>query len=100
MRCFQGYALQKLHGDELAVLVMANFIDRADVGVVQRGSGTGFPAEAFQGLRVLGNVVRKEFQSDEASKIDVFGFIDHTHPPAAEFLDDAVMRDGLANHWR
>ena len=23
---------------------------------------------------------------------------DHTHPTAAELLDDAVMRDSLANH--
>ncbi len=66
--------------------------------MVQRGSGTGFPPEAFQGLRVLGNIVRKEFQSDEAPKIKVFGFVDHAHPAAAELLDDAVVRDGLANH--
>jgi hypothetical protein len=23
-----------------------------------------------------------------------------THPAAAEFLDDAIVRDGLADHWR
>jgi hypothetical protein len=31
-------------------------------------------------------------------KPGVFSFVDHTHPAAAEFLDDAVVRDGLADH--
>ena len=38
-------------------------------------------------------------ESDEASKIDVLGFVDHTHTAAAEFLDDAVVRDDLPHHW-
>jgi hypothetical protein len=28
------------------------------------------------------------------------GFINDAHPPAAQLLDDAVVRDDLANHWR
>src|SRR6476660_9410197 len=28
----------------------------------------------------------------------VFGLIHHTHPTAAQLLDNAVVRDGLANH--
>src|SRR6478736_3562404 len=30
----------------------------------------------------------------------VFGLVDHAHPTAAELLDDAVVRDGLANQGR
>ena len=40
----------------------------------------------------------QEFQGDEAAKLCVLGFVDHTHAAAAEFLDDAVVRDGLADH--
>jgi hypothetical protein len=61
--------------------------------------GTGFAPKAVQGLRVLGNVVGEEFQSDEAPKVGVLGFVNHTHSPAAQLLDDAVMGDGLAYHW-
>ena len=31
-------------------------------------------------------------------ELHVLGFVDHTHPSAAEFLDDAVVRDGLTDH--
>ena len=31
-------------------------------------------------------------------QVDVLGLLDHTHPAAAQLLDDAVVRDGLANH--
>ncbi len=27
----------------------------------------------------------------------VFGLVDHTHPAAAQLLDDAIVRDGLAD---
>src|SRR5271169_3651110 len=30
----------------------------------------------------------------------VLGLVDHTHSPAAQLLDDSVMRDGLADHAR
>jgi hypothetical protein len=33
-------------------------------------------------------------------ELRVFGLVDHTHPAAAKFLDDAVVRDGLADQWR
>ena len=49
-------------------------------------------------LRVLGYVLRQEFQGDEAPKLGVLSLVDHTHPAAAQLLDDAVVRDGLADH--
>ena len=30
---------------------------------------------------------------------DVLSFVDHAHAAAAQFLDDAVVRDGLPDHW-
>ncbi len=93
----QREAIQKLHGDEGLAMLVINFVDGADVGMIQRGSGLGFTFEAGQGLRIIGNVVREELQGDKAVQFYVFGFVDHTHASAAEFLDDAVVRDGLAD---
>jgi hypothetical protein len=40
---------------------------------------------------------RKKFQGDEAPEFGVLGFVDPTHAAAAKLLDDAVVRDGLAD---
>jgi hypothetical protein len=37
-------------------------------------------------------------RGDEAIKAGVLGLIHDTHPAAAEFLNDAIVRDGLADH--
>jgi hypothetical protein len=72
----------------------------ADIGVVQGGGGTGLSTETLQRLRVLRYGFREKFESDEAAKVSVLGLVDHTHSTTAELLQDAVVRDGLANHRR
>lgn len=32
------------------------------------------------------------------AEFGVLRFVDHTHPATAELLDDAIVRNGLANH--
>ena len=50
----QRHAIQKLHDDEGLPVLLTNFVDGADVGMVQCRSGTSFAAEALQRLRVSG----------------------------------------------
>ena len=65
----QRHAVEELHGDEgLLAILFADFMDGADVGMIQRRGGSGFAPEAFQGLRVLRDIVGQKFQGDEASK--------------------------------
>ncbi len=54
-------------------------------------------AEAAEGLRVFGYIVRQELQRRKAAEFHILGLINHTHSAPAEFLDDAVVRDGLAD---
>ena len=46
-----------------------------------------------------GDVFGEELEGDEAAELDVFGLVDHAHAAAAEFFEDAIVRDGLADHW-
>jgi hypothetical protein len=46
----------------------------------------------------LRDIIGQELQGDEALKLGILGLVDHSHPAATEFLDDAVVRDGLADH--
>jgi hypothetical protein len=66
--------------------------------MVERGSSTSFAAKAFERLWVFGYVLGKELQRDKASQLSVLGFVYDAHPSTTEFLDNAVMRDGLPDH--
>jgi hypothetical protein len=52
---------------------------------------------AYQSLWVAGYIVRKEFQSNEATEPNIFGFVDNAHSPATEFLQDTVVGNGLTD---
>src|SRR5215467_9245947 len=94
---FQGRSIQILHGDECMPMLVINFVDGADVGMIQSGSGFGFTAESLKSLRILGNGLRQEFQRYKAAKRGVLGLVDNAHPATTELLDDAVVRNGLAD---
>ena len=79
-------------------MLIVNFVD-ADVRMIQCRSRLGFALKAAECRWVFGYVVGQELKGDEATEFYVLSFVDHTHPPAAQLLDDAVVRDGLADHW-
>jgi hypothetical protein len=68
--------------------------------VVQRGRSLRLTLKAGKSLGVVGYCIRQEFQRDEAVQLHVLGSVDNSHSPATELLDNAVVRDCLANHWR
>ena len=90
-------AIEKFHGDVAPTVMLANFVDSADVGVIERGGGAGFTTEAFEGLRVAIEIFREEFKGDKAAEFGVFGLVHNAHTPTAEFFQDAVVRKCLAD---
>ncbi len=93
----QRYAVQKLHGDEGFAVLVVNFVNRADVRMVQRGGRLGLTLEASQRLRVSGDFIGKKLQGDKSVQGYVLGFVDNAHAAAAELIDDAVMRNCSAD---
>jgi hypothetical protein len=79
-------------------VLVINFVDGADIRMIQCRGGLGFTLKAAERLRVFGDVVGKELESDKATELYVLSLVNHTHPAAAEFFDDAIVRDGLADH--
>ena len=53
--------------------MLANFVNRADVRMVERRAGAGFACEAFQSLRVRGNAVGQELERYKAAELGVLG---------------------------
>ena len=56
-----------------------------------------FPLESRERWRILRHFVRKELQRNKPFQSGIFGLIHHAHPAATKSLQDAVVRDGLAN---
>jgi len=78
-------------------VLVVNFVNCADIRMIQCRGGLGFTLEAAKRLQVFGYVIGKELESDKATELYILSFVDNTHASAAQLLDDAVMRDGLAD---
>jgi hypothetical protein len=100
MRCFRVVPSRDSITMNDCSFVLSNLVGCTGIRMVQSGSGTSFPTETFQGLRVQRQFIWQEFQGDKAPKLGVFSLIDHAHAPAAQLLDNAVVRDGLADEFR
>ena len=71
----------------LAVL-LANVVNRADVGMVQRRGRLRLSLKTRECLRVPGNLLRQKLQRHEAVKPSVLRLVDHTHATAAKLFDE------------
>src|SRR2546426_10767963 len=96
----EALSLQQLHGNEGLAAIVFQGVNRADVGMVQRRSGARFEQEAVERGGITGKFRRKKLEGHTTAEGQVLGFVDHAHPAAAQLTDDAVVRDGLADHER
>src|ERR1700684_3896634 len=89
----QSLAIQKLHGDKLLVAFTANFVNGADVGMIESGGSLRFALETRQRLRIAGYVARKKPQCYEAPQRGVFCLVHHAHAADPQFFQNAIMRN-------
>ena len=64
----EGHAIQILHGDEGLAVLLADVVDGADVGMIERGSGPGFAPKALQGLADPGRRPRAEISGRRSGR--------------------------------
>ena len=94
----QTYQLSNVEStDEGLIVVDSQLMDRTDVRMIQSGGGTGFPVEAFECLLVPGELFGQKLEGHRPTQGGVSGLIDNTHTSTAEFLDDLVVGNGLAD---
>src|SRR6202035_1816865 len=94
----EGAALQQFHGDEGLAFALINFINRADIGMVESGCRTSLTSKTFEALRIVSYIFREELQSDKAAQPCVFRLIHHAHSTTAKLLKNSIVSDGLAEH--
>src|SRR5207302_1017228 len=91
-------AIQKLHRDEWLAAMLIDFITSADDGMVQRGRGLCFTGQPLERPSLPGQPLRKKFQRDETSELELLRLINHSHAVAARPGNDVVMRDVQTDH--
>src|SRR4029077_3266546 len=89
--------IQKLHGDKGPPILLAKVVNRADIGVIKRGRGLGLALGTGERRRVSGYLLTLKADGDKPSQACILGLIDDAHAPAAQLLDNAVVRDGLVD---
>ena len=94
----QGSAFNVFHGDVGLAIGFANFVDGADVGMVQLGSGARFLKEPRPSCLVSEAAGRQHFQGYVALEPLISGAVNFTHPTRTNLLDDAIVTERAANH--
>jgi hypothetical protein len=65
----QSCAVQILHGDEGTPVLLVDFVDGADVGMVQGRGGFGLALKPAESLQVLRNVIGQELRAAKRSSL-------------------------------
>jgi hypothetical protein len=90
--------LQVLHHQERLALVLADVVDGADVGVVERRGGHRLALEALARGLVVEQLLRQELERHRAVEPRVLRPANDAHAAATEPLEDAVVGDGPPDH--
>ena len=91
--CLRVVPFQQFHHDEGLSFELVNFVDDADVGMIEAGGGAGLALKALQGHGVADQFRGEELQRDASTQPQVLGAIDDSHAAAAQLLFDPVVRN-------
>ena len=65
----ESLAFEQFHGDEHAAVGFVDFVDGADVGVIERGGGARFSLETLDGLRLVRQFRRGEISGRRGGRV-------------------------------
>ena len=80
----QGLAFEVFHDQEIGPVLVADVMQRADVGVIQRRNSAGFALEALPGIKIGGKMRRQDLDRDGAIQARVPGAIHLAHAASAQ----------------
>ena len=98
VRRSQCSSLDMLHGDEDKPVLFTDFVDGADVGMVEGRGHLGLADQACASRLVASHLGRQDLQNDIAVQPFIPGKISHTHAASPDGFDDVVMAQGAAEH--
>ena len=87
---------EMLHHNEVPAVLLPDLVNRADVRMIQRGSGARLPLKSLQRIGIARQFLGQKLQGDVAAEARVLSLVDDSHSAATEFLDDFVVGNDLA----
>src|SRR5262249_51992147 len=75
--------------------LLAEVVNRQDVGVLQAGDGVGLALEAVEEARFMEKIGRKHLDGDEPMQRGVERLVHDRHPAAADHLRDLIGAETL-----
>ena len=91
----QRFAFDVLHRDVRPALVLANFVNRENVWMVQRRSSARFLKEAATAILLRDVLRREQLQRHHTLELIVVSFVDSAHATGADRFNDPVMRNAF-----
>src|SRR3989442_5155925 len=91
----ESLSLQVLHGEERRTIVLSDFINHTDAGMIQRGCGSRLALKALQRLRIAGQFLRQKLHRGMAAQLGVPVPVQHAHSRPAQLWPDLLMWHGL-----
>ena len=92
----QRDAVDELGREELHAAVVADVVDREDVGMIEGRNRARLALEAAEPFLVAHGARREHFQCEPAAQPNVLGQIDLRHAARSERREDAVVRQHIA----
>ena len=80
----KSLAFEKLHYQKINAILVADVVERANVGMVQRRNGSSLAVKALPGFRILRKMRRKNLDGDGAVEASVERAIDLAHAARAQ----------------
>src|SRR6185312_3077706 len=71
-----------------------------DMWMIERGDGVGFLLEACDTIRFADEIAREKLQCYNPLQPPVARLVDNAHAAFAELVEDLVMGDDFADHFR
>ena len=82
----------------MASLVLVDFENGADVGVIDERNRFRLASQPACGIRIARQLARQELQRHAAGQPRVLGVVDDAHAADAELADNPVVRNGVTEH--
>ena len=95
-----GFAFDELRHQESRAVVIADLVDRQDVGMIERRGGTGLMKKAAEAFRIAAQLTPQDLERHRPSERGIERLVDVAHAAAAEQALNLVAADGRSRIQR